>query len=115
PKGLAMEKGAAEEHDAATAMDLVREHWRRLGRQATKTPLHVVHRIDKDTSGLLVFAKTKLAEKALGDQFRSHSVERAYLCVVHGSLTDRRIESRLVEDRGDGLRGSTRELHRGKR
>jgi 23S rRNA pseudouridine1911/1915/1917 synthase len=101
--------------EAVTAMDLVREHWRVRGRKATKTPLHVVHRIDKETSGLLAFAKTKAAERSLSEQFRAHTVERMYLCVVHGALTDRRLESRLVEDRGDGLRGSTRELHRGKR
>ena len=75
----------------------------------------MVHRIDKDTSGLLLFAKTKLAERAIGTLFREHDVERTYLCVVHGQLTDRRIETRLVTDRGDGLRGSTRQLKEGKR
>ena len=104
-----------EVDEGTTAMDLVRGHWRKRGRKAAETPLHVVHRIDKDTSGLLVFAKTKSAEKALAALFRAHDVERTYLCVVHGSLTDRRIESRLVEDRGDGLRGSTRQPHQGKR
>jgi 23S rRNA pseudouridine1911/1915/1917 synthase len=96
-------------------MDLVRQAWREAGRRATETPLHVVHRIDKETSGLLAFAKTKMAERALQTLFRAHEVERTYLCVVHGALTDRRIESRLVTDRGDGLRGSTRHPHQGKR
>jgi 23S rRNA pseudouridine1911/1915/1917 synthase len=104
-----------ERGETDTAMDLVRTHWRRQGKRATETPLHVVHRIDKETSGLIVFAKTKPAEKGLGELFRAHDVERTYRCVVHGTLTDRRIESRLVEDRGDGLRGSTRDPRRGKR
>jgi 23S rRNA pseudouridine1911/1915/1917 synthase len=104
-----------EKRESGTAMDLVREAWRAEGRRASHVPLHVVHRIDKDTSGLLAFAKTKLAERALATLFRAHEVERTYLCVVHGQLTDRRIETRLVTDRGDGLRGSTRRLGQGKR
>src|SRR5262245_4993202 len=104
-----------EERETGTAMDLVRAHWRRAGRAASDVPLHVVHRIDKDTSGLIVFAKTKTAERALQTLLRTHDVERTYLCVVHGHLTDRRIEARLVEDRGDGLRGSTRRTDQGKR
>ena len=95
-----------------TAMDLIRDAWRR--RRQPSTPLLIVHRIDKDTSGLLVFAKTKRAETELAGMFRAHSVERTYLCVAHGGVLGRRIESRLVEDRGDGLRGSTRLPGQGK-
>ena len=98
-----------EKRETGTAMDLIRAEWRRLGRKATVVPLHVVHRIDKDTSGLLAFAKTKLAERQLSDLFRAHDIARTYLCVAHGSVFDRRIESRLVPDRGDGLRGATRD------
>jgi 23S rRNA pseudouridine1911/1915/1917 synthase len=75
----------------------------------------VVHRIDKETSGLIAFAKTKLAERELQTLFRAHEVERTYLCVAHGAVPDRRIESMLVTDRGDGLRGSTRRPRQGKR
>ncbi len=44
----------------------------------------IVHRIDKDTSGLLVVAKSDRAHHALAAQFEAHSVERAYLALVHG-------------------------------
>jgi len=44
----------------------------------------IVHRIDKDTSGLLVIAKNNLAHANLGDQFTKHSIERKYLCLVWG-------------------------------
>jgi 23S rRNA pseudouridine1911/1915/1917 synthase len=104
-----------EKRESGTAMDLIRDFWRAEGKKATATPLHVVHRIDKETSGLIAFAKTKLAERALQDLFRAHDVERTYLCVAHGTVNDRRIESRLVTDRGDGLRGSTRVPNQGKR
>jgi 23S rRNA pseudouridine1911/1915/1917 synthase len=45
----------------------------------------IVHRIDKDTSGLLVAAKTELAHRSLGRQFAAHAVERAYLACVWGA------------------------------
>jgi len=104
-----------EKREAGTAMDAIRDAWRATGRTATTQALHVVHRIDKDTSGLIAFAKSKLAERGLQRLFRAHDVERTYLCVAHGQVADRRIESRLVDDRGDGLRGSTRTPGRGKR
>jgi len=44
----------------------------------------IVHRIDKDTSGLLVIAKSDRAHHGLADQFAAHSVERLYLALVHG-------------------------------
>ena len=44
----------------------------------------IVHRIDKDTSGLLVVAKTDRAHEGLAAQFANHSIERRYLAVVAG-------------------------------
>lgn len=90
-----------------TAMDLLREAWRHEGRAATKQPLYVVHRLDKDTSGLLCFAKTKLAERGMHTIFKGHLAERQYIAVVHGVLGPRRFASELVANRGDGIRGST--------
>jgi 23S rRNA pseudouridine1911/1915/1917 synthase len=104
-----------EERETGTAMDLIRGAWRRLGKPATSVPLHVVHRIDRATSGLLAFAKTKRAEFGLAAQLRAHTMERMYICVAHGVVTPGRIESYLVPDRGDGLRGSTSHTGQGKR
>ncbi len=70
--------------------------------------IHVVHRIDKETSGLVVFARTHMALKFLKQLFRFHAIERRYLALVHGRMADRTIQSRLIADRGDGRRGSTR-------
>ncbi len=44
----------------------------------------IVHRIDKDTSGLLVVAKTDVAHEGLARQFAAHSIERHYLAIVSG-------------------------------
>lgn len=76
--------------------------------------LRAVHRLDRDTSGLMIFARTFDAEQHLGKQFRAHTVHRVYLAVVRGDVTARTIESNLVPDRGDGRRGSTRNPKDGK-
>ena len=44
----------------------------------------IVHRIDKDTSGLLVVAKTNVAHEGLAKQFAAHSIDRRYLAIVNG-------------------------------
>ena len=65
-----------------------------------------VHRLDKETSGLVVFARDRASEGHLGKQFRQHTVERTYLALVRGTIAEQRIESWLAEDRGDHRRGS---------
>jgi 23S rRNA pseudouridine1911/1915/1917 synthase len=82
----------------------------REGRNRKGPPprLRVVHRLDKETSGLVVFARTVPAERGLGKQFHAHSVLRRYLAVIPGSLLSQRIATRLVRDRGDGRRGSAK-------
>jgi 23S rRNA pseudouridine1911/1915/1917 synthase len=49
-------------------------------------PLFIVHRLDLDTSGLLVVAKSPLANSALAERFRVHDVRREYLAAVLGEL-----------------------------
>jgi 23S rRNA pseudouridine1911/1915/1917 synthase len=66
-----------------------------------------VHRIDRDTSGLVVFARTRAAAESLTRQFRKHTVDRRYLALTRGTPPAGRIESVFVRDRGDGRRGST--------
>jgi 23S rRNA pseudouridine1911/1915/1917 synthase len=81
---------------------------RQLDSPARRLPgLRIVHRLDKETSGLVAFARSALGERELGLQFRKHTVVRRYLAVVAGYLTPQTLKSRLVADRGDGRRGST--------
>jgi 23S rRNA pseudouridine1911/1915/1917 synthase len=77
--------------------------------------VRAVHRLDKETSGLVVFARTIAAERHLGRQFRAHTVERCYRAIVRGRARSQRIESRLVQDRGDGRRGSSAAFGDGQR
>lgn len=48
----------------------------------------IVHRLDKDTSGLLVSAKNDQAHNALAEQFAAHTIKREYFAVVHGGFSD---------------------------
>jgi 23S rRNA pseudouridine1911/1915/1917 synthase len=66
-----------------------------------------VHRLDRDTSGVMVFARNESAERRLIEQFKSHSIERVYRAIVHGHPADQTISRRLIRDRGDGHRGGT--------
>lgn len=78
-------------------------------------PVRPVHRLDRDTSGIMVFARTVPAERHLVIQFREHTTERRYLAITHGKLASQTISSFLVRDRGDGRRGSSRTAGAGKR
>jgi len=77
-------------------------------------PVRAVHRLDRDTSGLMVFARTVKAERHLGDQFRRHTTHRRYLAIVEGNVLAQTISMRLIRDRGDGRRGSTSQDDLGK-
>ncbi len=63
----------------------------------------IVHRIDKDTSGVMVVAKTDAAHRGLAAQFADHSMERAYVCLTRGRPNPRTgtIESRLARSTAD--------------
>jgi 23S rRNA pseudouridine1911/1915/1917 synthase len=70
----------ARREEAASVYDHVEEYLRTRGKRRP----HVVHRIDRDTSGLVVFAKHARAQERLKDQFRRREPERVYLAVVYG-------------------------------
>jgi 23S rRNA pseudouridine1911/1915/1917 synthase len=102
---------------APTLDDLVGKLIARREGRIRKGPLprlRIVHRLDKETSGLVVFARTVAAERGLGKQFHAHTVTRRYLAVVPGSVPPQRIATRFVRDRGDGRRGSTANPNEGK-
>ena len=100
-----------EEDERGTLDELVRHWLSRRARADSRTPggrpaLGVVHRLDRETTGLLVFTRTWLAKQGLTHQFRLHTVRRRYLALAHGDVRPQTIRSRIVADRGDGRRGS---------
>ena len=63
-----------------------------LGKRTPGGPVMVIHRIDLETSGLLVFAKTTLANQVLSEKFRVHDLEREYRVVVAGVYPEQRAQ-----------------------
>ncbi len=63
----------------------------------------IVHRLDKDTSGVMVVAKTDRAHQGLSKQFAAHTIERAYMALVRGGPKPKtgRIETRLARSQHD--------------
>jgi len=105
-----------EEKERGTLDELVRRALeKKFPSRGSRPNLGVVHRLDKETSGLVVFTRTWLAKKSLSAQFRAHTVERKYSGIAHGDVPKRTITTHLVADRGDGLRGTTRHDAEGQR
>lgn len=76
--------------------------------------LLAVHRIDRETSGILVFARNEISQAGLIKQFAAHDALRKYFCIIPGWLKAQTISSRQIRDRGDGLRGSSPDGSEGK-
>lgn len=99
----------------ATAGRRRSEGERRHGNTSREITLLPVHRIDRETSGILVFALREDAQEKLIAQFASHTTLRRYFCIVPGKVEAQTIRNRLIRDRGDGLRGICPDNTHGKR
>lgn len=92
------------------ATSLAQKNRRQLSHQLHQKRLRIkvrpVHRLDRDTSGLMIFALSDTAETKLKELFAQHAIDRAYLAVVQGMIRSQTVQTHLVRDRGDGLRGS---------
>lgn len=107
PAGL-MTVPHPDSEESSTLDRLVQAHLRVQdpNTRSNQASLGVVHRIDKETSGLIVFTRTFAAKQILSQQFRAHSIERKYFAIVHGDMKAQTISSRIARDAGDGVRGS---------
>ena len=72
----------------------------------------IVHRLDKDTSGILVVAKTDIVHRELSTQFERHSITRQYIAVVCGTPTEAigMINAQIARSRRDRRRMTTVEM-----
>lgn len=84
PAGLVVHP--APSHEGTTLVDQLGDL---LGGGEDPTRPGIVHRLDKETSGLLVVARTDEAHRALGEQVRRRDVERIYLALANGKLASR--------------------------
>ncbi|NIK68475.1 RluA family pseudouridine synthase [Paenibacillus sp. BK720] len=84
PRGMVVHP--APGHSSGTVVNALMHHCKDLsGINGVLRP-GIVHRIDKDTSGLLMAAKNDLAHVSLAGQLKEHSVSRKYIALVHGNL-----------------------------
>jgi 23S rRNA pseudouridine1911/1915/1917 synthase len=105
PAGLLTSTVAGEKRPTALALE--RRYAAATQRRAV---VGLIHRLDRDASGRLVFSKSNRAYQSLKTQFFKHTVERVYQAEVHGSPSPPRgkIDSWLIE-RGDGTVRSSKD------
>jgi 23S rRNA pseudouridine1911/1915/1917 synthase len=92
PAGLTVHP--APGHPAHTLVNAILAHFPHLADIGDSLRPGVVHRLDKDTSGVMLVAKNQVAQANLSKQFKSHSVTKAYLALVKGKLEP---ESGIIE------------------
>ena len=85
PKGMVVHPGAGN-YENTLANALTYKYKNKLSNINGELRPGIVHRIDKETSGLLVIAKNNLSHSKLGRQFNDHSITRKYLCLVWGVI-----------------------------
>lgn len=81
-KGNGLLTVATERERETTAQAYLNVYLKEKGEER----VHVVHRLDRETSGVLIFAKTFEAREGLKDQFAEHTVDRVYVAVIEGKL-----------------------------
>jgi 23S rRNA pseudouridine1911/1915/1917 synthase len=84
PRGMVVHP--APGNTSGTLVNALLAHCRDLSGIGGVARPGIVHRIDKDTSGLLMVAKNDKAHQSLAAQLKAHSVDRVYLAVVHGNI-----------------------------
>jgi 23S rRNA pseudouridine1911/1915/1917 synthase len=90
PAGMVVHPGAGIE--SGTLAHALVYHFNSLSGSAGRTRPGIVHRLDKDTSGLLVVAKNDVAHERLSDQFRDRQVFKRYIALVYGRVSKERGE-----------------------
>lgn len=84
PAGLVVHPAAGI--NSGTLANALAFHFKRLSSQAGSARPGIVHRLDRDTSGLMVVAKSEAAHEKLADQFRAREVFKSYAALVHGAV-----------------------------
>lgn len=104
PPGLTVHP--APGHPGHTLVNAILSHFPHLADIGDSLRPGIVHRLDKDTSGVMLVAKNRAAQLDLASQFRTHSVVKAYMVLVKGHLTPEHgvIEASIGRDPGNRKR-----------
>lgn len=84
PAGMVVHPAAGVE--TGTLVNALAFRFQKLSARGGPARPGIVHRLDKDTSGLLVVAKTEIAHEDLSNQFRAREVFKSYMALVHGQM-----------------------------
>lgn len=84
PAGMVVHAGAG--HHSGTLVNALLHHFGGLSKLGGDLRPGIVHRLDKDTSGVIVVARTDASHQALASQFQSRQVEKVYRALVHGHV-----------------------------
>jgi 23S rRNA pseudouridine1911/1915/1917 synthase len=103
PAGLVVHPAAGIH--SGTLANALAYHFQQLPNASSVRP-GIAHRLDRDTSGLLVVAKTEAALENLSDQFRARTIYKSYAALVHGRVNSDsgKIEQPLARDRSNRTR-----------
>jgi len=104
PSGLVVHP--AHGHWTGTLVHALLAHADELGSLAGEDRPGIVHRLDKDTTGLMLVAKTDAAQSALSDAIKIRAVDRRYLALVHGYIAPESglVDAPLARDQRDRMR-----------
>ena len=104
PAGLVVHPAAGT--PSGTLANALAYHFQQLPDRGAGVRPGIVHRLDRDTSGLLVVAKTDAAIENLSDQFRDRTVFKSYIALVHGRVSpdSGKIDQPLARDRSNRTR-----------
>jgi len=98
PAGLVVHPAAGA--PSGTLANALAYHFQQLSKHAGAIRPGIVHRLDKDTSGLLVVARTESAHEDLADQFRAREIFKSYVALVYGVVKQEsgRVEQPIARD-----------------
>ena len=110
PAGMIVHAGAGARSRSGTLVNALLHRFNSLSAVGGELRPGIVHRLDKDTSGLIVVAKNDLAHRRLAEQFSQRQVKKTYLALVHGWMKQERgtITSAIARDRVRRTRMTTR-------
>jgi 23S rRNA pseudouridine1911/1915/1917 synthase len=88
PAGMVVHPGVG--NNSGTVVNALLAHANDLGEFKDTFRPGIVHRLDKETSGVMLLAKTEMVQKALQDQFKAREVQKTYIAILVGAITPQR-------------------------
>ncbi|HEX3661904.1 MAG TPA: RluA family pseudouridine synthase [Acidobacteriaceae bacterium] len=100
PAGMTVHAGAGAESEAGTLVNALLHRYQTLSQIGGETRPGIVHRLDKQTSGLMVVARNDAAHAKLAEMFAQRAVRKTYIALVHGHLKQDRgtIDAPIARD-----------------